>query len=457
MADDTDIERYVSSEEPDSEEECLRKYGGLSDQDSSRCRAAWDSFFCWPPTEVGQDVSFPCHRIFPFLQEATHSSQVAVAHRSCDENGFWSQGNWTNYTECEKLEIRVEEHPISPVTISYVIFVGSIISLASLLITLFIFCYFKTLQCSRIRVHRNLVLSLILHAVMMLAISLPGIFASVDILFKETDWLCKAVLVLKMYSAMTCIHWMFVEGLLLHSSITVSVFQREPPFRLYYALGWGIPLACVGTWLLLMCFYSSSRCWRGYGLSPFVWFITGPMIFALVVNAIFLVNIIRILVTKLRTSVSIETKQVKKAMKATALLFPLLGITHLLFCINPRDDADLEHIYMLVNAILQSSQGVFVAVLYCFLNSEVQNVLSTAYTRSTLKRDPRRSVRSSRGSRMLGSTTSTSLSPEVLPNGSVGLSPKVRFALLHKKGTPLSTPLKSLPEEDFKKETAFVD
>ena len=46
----------------------------------------------------------------------------------------------------------------------------------------------------------------------------------------------------------------------------------------------------------------------------------------------------------------------RRAMKATALLFPLLGITHLLFCVNPRDDSKLEEAYMITNAVLQSSQ-----------------------------------------------------------------------------------------------------
>ncbi|UYV62820.1 pdfr-1 [Cordylochernes scorpioides] len=46
----------------------------------------------------------------------------------------------------------------------------------------------------------------------------------------------------------------------------------------------------------------------------------------------------------------------RKAIKATALLFPLLGITHLLFCINPQDQGNLEAAYMITNAVLQSSQ-----------------------------------------------------------------------------------------------------
>ncbi|XP_054710129.1 corticotropin-releasing factor receptor 1-like [Uloborus diversus] len=336
----------------------------------------------------------------------------SVAFRFCGEDGLWSAGKWTNYSECQRLlDIRErEEPPLSPVTVSYVILVGSVLSLVCLLITLFIFAYFKALQCSRVRVHRNLVLSLILHALMMLAVALPGISREVEQLYRSTDWLCKAVLVLKMYSSMACIQWMFVEGLLLHSSVAVSVFRKEAPFRVYYGLGWGLPLLCVATWVALMCtHHQEKKCWKGYGHSPYVWFITGPMILALLVNAVFLVNIIRILVTKLRNSLSVETKQVKKAMKATALLIPLLGITHLLFCINPRDEAELEHLYMLVNALMQASQGLFVAVLYCFLNSEVQSVLSSAYSRRMLRRgDPRRPSCRSSSTRVL-STASTTL------------------------------------------------
>ncbi|GIX78690.1 corticotropin-releasing factor receptor 1 [Caerostris darwini] len=129
-------------------------------------------------------------------------------------------------------------------------------------------------------------------------------------------------------------------------------------------------------------------CWEGYGRSPFVWIITGPMIGALGINLIFLVNIIRILVTKMKTSSTFEIVQIRRAMKATALLFPLLGITHLLFCVNPRDDSKLEEAYMITNAALQSSQGIFVSILYCFMNVEVQTVLRKAYVRAALRRNP---------------------------------------------------------------------
>ncbi|KAH6936782.1 hypothetical protein HPB50_021586 [Hyalomma asiaticum] len=69
----------------------------------------------------------------------------------------------------------------------------------------------------------------------------------------------------------------------------------------------------------------------------------------------------------------------RKAIKATVLLFPLLGITHLLFCINPQDEnMGLKEAYM----------GIFVSVLYCFMNSEVQTAVRNAYLRAAIRRNP---------------------------------------------------------------------
>lgn len=98
-------------------------------------------------------------------------------------------------------------------------------------------------------------------------------------------------------------------------------------------------------------------------------------------NLLFLVNIIRILVTKLKDDnfasdhqQSEGILQVRKALRATLILFPLLGMTNLLFFINPKNGTH-DKIYVIFNATMQSSQGIFLAILYCFLNSEVQQVI----------------------------------------------------------------------------------
>ncbi|GFS62350.1 hypothetical protein TNIN_213331 [Trichonephila inaurata madagascariensis] len=43
---------------------------------------------------------------------------------------------------------------------------------------------------------------------------------------------------------------------------------------------------------------------------------------------------------------------------------------------------------MIVNAFIKSSQGLFVSVLYCFMNNDVQTALRKAYMRAIIRRNP---------------------------------------------------------------------
>ncbi|KAF8767010.1 Calcitonin receptor like protein [Argiope bruennichi] len=383
-----------------SEEECYKTYeeGG-----ENGCPAAWDSLFCWPPTAAGSTVSLPCSYIFPFLRQ---DNATAVAFRICDYEGNWSNGGWTNYSECEKLEIE-ERDPVSPFAISIILLTVSSISLISLCAALVVFSTFRSLECPRVRVHRQLLLSLLLHAFMLIGVAAAGLHPAQ--LLRHADWLCKTLLVLKTYSAMASVHWMFVEGLLLHASVTTSVFDRHAPFPLYYSLGWGIPALCVLIWVVLMSLHWKKGCWEGYGHSPFIWFITAPMIVALLVNAVFLVNIIRILIMKMRTNSAIESKQISNTEVARCTFSEKRDVTFRsslywvsLTCCSASTPGGRGPF----NAeALPMSQGLFVSVLYCFLNSEVQSVLRRAYTRR------RSSTWRHRSSRVLATSLTTQLPP----------------------------------------------
>ncbi|XP_076361257.1 corticotropin-releasing factor receptor 1-like isoform X1 [Tachypleus tridentatus] len=361
---------------------CYLQYRDKKLNEGVYCDAIWDSFYCWPTTPAGKVAVRSCSEIFIRNQVPIRVETIDKAHayRVCSESGDWLWGEWTNYTECLEL-LNQDNFSSDQIAVTYILFVGSLVSLLALILTLFIFCYFKSLHCPRLHVHQNLVIALIIHSLLLFVISTPGVFKDPTVFYRNAEWLCKTILSVKMYAAMASINWMFVEGLLLHSRITVSIFNMDTPFKLYYFIGWGLPTVFITSWAAITSQVQDTFCWQGYGKSHNIWLISGPMLLALVVNTFFLVNIVRILVTKLKMSASLEITQVRKAIKATALLFPLLGITHLLFCINPRDDAHLEMAYMIINAFLQSWQGVFVAVLYCFTNSEVQAAIRTAYLR----------------------------------------------------------------------------
>ncbi|XP_038077391.1 corticotropin-releasing factor receptor 2-like [Patiria miniata] len=358
------------------------------------CNVSHDGILCWPPTTVGHNASIPC----PFF----NSSSVR-AHRLCTETGKWAK--WTDYGEC----LRTYSPPTIPVPLftnqamPYVWLFGCVLSLIFLVITLFIFCYFKSLQCTRINIHKNLAVSFILKYICMIVMLQPLLTGpnSMDEYYvgesgepypktKDTSEhavaLCRLLKVLLEYFSMANIFWMFVEGLFLTTRIAVAVFSNESNFKLYFFIGWGSPLFFTNGWVVLMVIFDPSPCWDDYHTLPYIWLIRVPMIVAILVNSFFLINIIRILVTKLRASVTVETAQMRKSVKAVAVLFPLLGLTYLIYIWEvPSEGGVSEKMYHTVNAVLQSGQGVFVAVIYCFMNQEVQMAIRRRIAKSRYK------------------------------------------------------------------------
>ncbi|CAL4174508.1 unnamed protein product, partial [Meganyctiphanes norvegica] len=296
----------------------------------------------------------------------------------------------------------------SRVAVTYCVFIGALLSLITLTVTMFIFTYFRSLECERLRVHRNLVLSLIFTMIINIVMTESAIFRPETDNYRDINWLCKSLIAASICSRMATINWMFVEGLFLHSRLTSNVFDSGAPFILYYTIGWGLPVGFTSGWAIVMYMNYHEDCWHNFAKEPYVFIVVAPMITALLINLLFLINIIRILVTKLQASDAVETARVRKAIKATLVLFPLLGIPNLLAMYNPRDNATLEGAYMVANALLQSCMGVVVSILYCFLNSEVQGVLKTRWWQYRVRHQPDMYVQTQRRKSTKSSITLTS-------------------------------------------------
>lgn len=72
-------------------------------------------------------------------------------------------------------------------------------------------------------------------------------------------------------------------------------------------------------------------------------------------NLFFLLNIVRVLITKLRVTHQAESSLYMRAVRATLILIPLLGIQFVLLAYKPQSSRALE-IYLYIMDILMHYQ-----------------------------------------------------------------------------------------------------
>ncbi|XP_050074580.1 diuretic hormone receptor-like isoform X1 [Anopheles maculipalpis] len=344
------------------------------------CPSFFDMVSCWPRTPPGTLAVLPCFAELKGVQY--DSSQNAT--RFCNHDGTWA--NYTDYDRCQHIDqpspLPSFEPEIELPTLIY--FVGYSISLAALVLAVAVLVYFnnysarRDLRCLRNTIHVNLFLTYIMSS------SLWILILSLQITVKLEVAGCIFLVTLFHYFSTTNFFWMLVEGLYLYMLVVQTFSGDTLRFRKYAIIGWGGPLIFVGAWAIAKPFFGSSanlehpnkleiECsWMRE--SHIDWIIQGPSCAVLVINLIFLLRIMWVLITKLRSANTVETRQYRKASKALLVLIPLLGITYLIVIYGP-DGGVGSHIFAITRAILLSTQGFVVSLLYCFLNSEVRQTL----------------------------------------------------------------------------------
>uniref|UniRef100_A0AAY5F4X3 G-protein coupled receptors family 2 profile 2 domain-containing protein n=1 Tax=Electrophorus electricus TaxID=8005 RepID=A0AAY5F4X3_ELEEL len=232
-----------------------------------------------------------------------------------DKTQFLSNVTWQDMICCSECTgMIVFSHLASmqlAITMSYLAVVGHTLSVVSLVISMFIFSYFKCLSCQRISLHKNMFMSFILNSILMVIwfniINKSTVSDSVSIV-------CKIFLSLILYTHCSNYFWMLCEGIYLHTLIIVAMFMGEQHLGWYYLLGWGFPVIPTVIHAIAPC-----RLCR-----------------PLQVNLFFLMNIVRVLITKLRVTHKTESRVYMKAVRATLILVPLMGIHFILVPLQPE-------------------------------------------------------------------------------------------------------------------------
>ncbi|CAG01331.1 unnamed protein product, partial [Tetraodon nigroviridis] len=361
----TCFQRITKESQPKS------KHSGLE------CNMTWDGWLCWDQTSAGTTAEQSCPDYYHDFDPH------AVAFKVCAENGEWgrhpeSNRTWTNFTNCRANST---SHQSAAMTHFYLVMTGHALSLVSLLISLTIFFYFKSLSCQRITLHKNLFLSFVLN-------SIVTVVWLTTVVNKEGHTYnysasCKLLMFAHLYLLSCNYFWMLCEGIYLHTLIVVAVFAEKQHLMWYYLLGWGFPLVPAVLHSAARHGYYNDKCWVSSDTS-LLYIIHGPICAALVVNLFFLLNIVRVLVTKLRVTHQAESSLYMRAVRATLILIPLLGIQFVLLPYKPNDQRIFES-YMYIMEVLMHYQGLLVSTIFCFFNGEVQGVLRRHWNQQRLQ------------------------------------------------------------------------
>uniref|UniRef100_A0A8C5CSV0 Growth hormone-releasing hormone receptor n=1 Tax=Gadus morhua TaxID=8049 RepID=A0A8C5CSV0_GADMO len=319
------------------EHRCLQHIAEQANHSLQGCQPFWDAVLCWPNAGEGETIHKACPAVFSLFGNNTGS-----VSRNCTDQG-WSIPFPQYHIACSVDDDIPEQAYFTTVKLIYTVGYGT--SLASLSIAVLILLLFRRLHCARNFIHIQLFTTFILKA--------AAVFIKDTTLFSSEDtdhcnlstFYCKAAVVFCHYCAMTNFFWLLAEALFLNSLL----------------------------------FFSAYRCWDINDNSPYWWFIKGPIVVSIGVNFMLFLNIIRILMQKLnpRLIQFNNSSQYRRLTKSTLLLIPLFGSHYMVFNFLP--DYFNVNMRLCVELCVGSFQGLVVAVLYCFLNQEVQKELQVRW------------------------------------------------------------------------------
>uniref|UniRef100_A0A3P9NUM1 Growth hormone releasing hormone receptor b n=1 Tax=Poecilia reticulata TaxID=8081 RepID=A0A3P9NUM1_POERE len=303
---------------------------------------------------------------------------LAYVSRNCTEKG-WSE--LLDYHETCVFKDVEEQEPVTTYFSNFkqVYTAGYATSLISLISAIFVFTVFRKFHCTRNYIHINLFFSFILRA--------TAVFVKDLVLFSDADLdhcfistvTCKSAVAFFQFSILANYFWLLVEGMYLQTLLALTFVFQKKYFWWYILIGWGLPTIIIATWILTRNFYNNKGCWDDTDVAFIWWIIKGPITASLLVNFIIFLNVIRILVQKL-TSPGVggnNTSHFKRLAKSTLLLIPLFGMHYMVFAFLPENTGAEARIIIEVG--MGSFQGFVVALLYCFLNGEVQAELKKRF------------------------------------------------------------------------------
>ncbi|XP_030000109.1 adhesion G-protein coupled receptor D2 [Sphaeramia orbicularis] len=279
-----------------------------------------------------------------------------------------------NHTTNFALLLQVYEaqrNPENEKALQVLTFIGCGVSLCGLLFTFILFIAVGVPKSDRTTVHKNLIIAL--GTAELLLMCSDGASAN--------EVACFVVTALLHLFFMASFTWMLVEGLLLWSKVVSVNISEDRRMKLYYIIGWGLPVLIVGVTLAVSVdeYKSDDHCWLNVK-NDTIWAFVGPVVFVLAVNAVVLCRVVMVTVSSARRRAKMLSPSSASKMQTfdltwavtrpVLILLPVLGLTWL--CgVLVHMSVVVAYIFVALNAF----QGLYIFLVYAVYNSEVRNAI----------------------------------------------------------------------------------
>ncbi|XP_072288878.1 adhesion G protein-coupled receptor D2 [Eucyclogobius newberryi] len=330
------------------------------------------------------------------LHHRTQSLTGTVHHPVCaywdfelmpESGGWWSTKGceviskhygytvcFCNHTTNFALLLQVYEVQWSPEhqrALEVLTFIGCGVSLCGLLFTFVLFIAVGVPKSDRTTVHKNLIVALAVAQLLLMCSEKAS----------ANKVVCFLVTALLHLFYMASFSWMLVEGLLLWSKVVSVNISEDRRMKVYYAIGWGLPVLIVGVTLAVSVdeYTAEERCWLNVK-NDTIWAFVGPVIFVLAVNSVVLCRVVMVTVSSARrrtkmlspsSATKMQTFDLTWAVtRPVLILLPVLGLTWLCGVLVHLSVA-LAYVFILLNAF----QGLYIFLVYAVYNSEVRNAI----------------------------------------------------------------------------------
>ncbi|XP_016140242.1 vasoactive intestinal polypeptide receptor 1-like [Sinocyclocheilus grahami] len=319
----------VVAEHMRAREQCIhtQRQEARNSNNITGCRTEWDDFWCWYRAEVGQVVNVSCPEVSQFF--AINNGFII---RNCTKSG-WTKVYPSYENACEIVEDVESESEVKT-------------SLHAIL----------GLQSNEHTVHLDrAIIALILNS---------------ECFPLQTS--CKAAVAFFQFSILANYFWLLVEGMYLQTLLALTFVSQKKYYWWYILIGWGLPTLILTIWVLARNCFDNRGCWDDTDVAYFWWIIKGPITVSLLMNFFIFINVIRILVQKLKSPGmgGSDTNHFMRLAKSTLFLIPLFGMHYMVFAFLPENTGENARHFLELG--LGPFQGFVVALLYCFLNGEVQ-------------------------------------------------------------------------------------